>query len=84
MAGYIFMTAVQTKKIGRLLRPKMENVVSSKLLMQAANALEGMIMSGIGGLEVRILREKYGMEFKVEKEGGGERERVSLNDPPPG
>ncbi|KAH8696777.1 hypothetical protein GQ44DRAFT_719095 [Phaeosphaeriaceae sp. PMI808] len=69
VAGYIFMTAVQTKKIGRLLRPKKEDVVSSKLLMQAADTLEGMVESGMGGLEVKILREKYGMEFEVEEEG---------------
>ncbi|KAF2472334.1 uncharacterized protein BDR25DRAFT_312893 [Lindgomyces ingoldianus] len=72
VAGYIFMTAVQTEKIGGLLRPKKEYVVSSKLLMQAADILECMIESGMGGLEVRILREKYDMEFEVEKEGAGQ------------
>ena len=66
IAGYIFMTAVQTKKIGKILLPKAEDVVSSKLLVQAANTLEEMIESGMGGLELKILREQYGMELEIE------------------
>lgn len=67
IAGYIFMTAVRTKKIGTLLRPKKEDVVSSKMLMEAASVLDGMIQTGLGALEVRILTEKYGMQFEVER-----------------
>ncbi|OAG04281.1 uncharacterized protein CC84DRAFT_1206013 [Paraphaeosphaeria sporulosa] len=68
VVGYIFMTAVKTKKLGALLLPKKEDIVSSKLLMKASEALEGMIDSGAGGLEIKILREKYGMEIEVEVE----------------
>lgn len=66
--GYIFMTAVNTKKLGALLLPKKEDIVSSKLLMKASESLEGMIDSGAGGLEIKILREKYGMEIEMEVE----------------
>lgn len=72
LAGYIFMTAVATKKAGGLLRPKKEDVVSSKLLTQAAKTLESMIESGIGALEVKILQKMYGIEFEVQTgETGG-------------
>lgn len=68
VVGYIFMTAIQTKKLGALLLPKKEEIVSSKLLMKPADALEGMIDSGAGGMEINILREKYGMEIEIEVE----------------
>ncbi|KAF2279116.1 uncharacterized protein EI97DRAFT_440580 [Westerdykella ornata] len=68
VVGYIFMTAVETKRLGALLLPKREDIVSSKLLMKASEALEGMIDSGAGGLEIKILREKYGMEIEIETE----------------
>lgn len=66
LAGYIFMTAVATKSDGRLLLPKKEDVVSSKLLMQAAVTLESMMETGMGAQEVNILRDKYGMEFEIQ------------------
>lgn len=68
VVGYIFMTAVQTKKLGALLLPKKENVVSSKMLKKASEVIKTMIDSGAGGLEIKILREKYGMEIEVEVE----------------
>jgi hypothetical protein len=62
------MTAVETKRISGLLLPKMEDVVSSKLLMHAASTLDGIIDSGIGRLEVKVFQKQYRMEFEVENE----------------
>lgn len=69
MAGYIFMTAVQTKKLGKLLRPKNEDIVSSKILMQAAATLNGMIESGQGASQIKILNDRYDIEVEFEREG---------------
>ena len=66
VVGYIFMTAVQTKKVGKILLPKKEDIVSSKLLKQSADVLEVMIETDFGGLEIKILREQYKMEVEVE------------------
>jgi hypothetical protein len=66
VAGYIFMTAVGTKKLGRILLPKKEVVVSSKTLERAADTLKDMIGSGMGALEIKILREKYGIGIEIE------------------
>ena len=69
VAGYIFVTAVQTKNISKLLLPK-EDIVSSKLLIIAEATLESMIDGGMGGLEVMILQEKYGMVLEAENNDG--------------
>ena len=68
MVGYVFMTAINTKRLGALLLPKKEDIVSSKLLKKTSEAIEGMIDSGAGELEIRILRETYGMEIEMEVE----------------
>jgi hypothetical protein len=68
LAGYIFMTAVQIKKLAGILLPKKENIVSSKLLMQAAQTVEGLIENGMGGLETNVLREQYGMDIEIGRE----------------
>jgi hypothetical protein len=67
VVGYIFMAAVNTKKVAGLLLPKKEDVIISKLLMQAALTLEGMIETGMGELEIKILKEKYGIEINIER-----------------
>lgn len=66
VVGYVFMTAVSTKKLGALLLPKKKDIISSKLLKKASEAIEGMIDSGAGELEIKILRETYGMEIEIE------------------
>jgi hypothetical protein len=68
LAGYIFMTAVQTKQVAAMLLPKKEDIVSSMPLRVAAETLEGMIDSGMGALEIKILREKYGIGVEIETE----------------
>lgn len=69
VTGYVFMTATRTQKVGKLLLPKKENVVSSMLLMQAAEILKVMIQTDAGGLEVNILRDKYDLGLEAEREG---------------
>ena len=68
VVGYVFMTAVSTKKLGAPLLPKKKDIISSKLLKKASEAIEGMIDSGAGELEIKILRETYGMEIEIELE----------------
>ena len=56
VVGYIFMAATMTSKIAGVLIPRKEGVeVSSKLLMTAAETLDGMLGGGAGGTETTIL-----------------------------
>ncbi|KAF2011118.1 hypothetical protein BU24DRAFT_472274 [Aaosphaeria arxii CBS 175.79] len=66
VAGYILLTATQTKKLGTPLHPKKKDVVSSELLKQAAGTIEEMIETGRGGSEVKILLKHYGMRREFE------------------
>ena len=68
MVGYIFMTATVSKRLGSAFKEKKEDVVTSKLLVQSAAVLKGMIESGFGGVERKILEEFYGMEIEIQRE----------------
>ena len=64
VVGYIFMAATMTSKIAGVLIPRKEGVeVSSKLLMTAAETLDGMLEGGAGGIETRILEQIIGAEI---------------------
>ncbi|KAF2670732.1 hypothetical protein BT63DRAFT_423031 [Microthyrium microscopicum] len=66
VVGYVFMTASGTKQLAGILQPKKEDVVTSKMLVQTAGVFKGMIDSGIGGLEIRILDKMYNIAVEVE------------------
>lgn len=62
VVGYIFMVATQTNGVANLLLPKRPGVqVSSRLLGQAAEALEDMINSGVGEIEIKFLAQRSGI-----------------------
>ena len=62
VVGYILMVATQTNGVANLLLPRRPGVqVSSRLLGQAAEALEDMINSGVGELEIRFLAQRSGI-----------------------
>jgi len=63
--GYILMTAVETRAVAGVMAPKKRQLVSSDVLKEAGRVIEGMIDSGMGGLELKILREHYGMDMAV-------------------
>ena len=64
VVGYIFMAATMTSKIAGVLIPRREGVeVSSKLLMTAAETLDGMLGSGAGGIETKMLEQIIGAEI---------------------
>lgn len=62
VVGYIFMVATETNGIANLLLPKRPGVqVSSRLLAQAAEALEGMVDSGAGEIECKFIAQRPGV-----------------------
>ena len=64
VVGYIFMAATMTSKIAGVLIPRKEGVeVSSKLLKTAAETVDGMLGSGAGEIETRILEQVIGAEI---------------------
>ena len=63
--GYIFMTAVATNKLGQTLLPKKKDVVTSRLLVKAAEVVKEMLDSGAGAIEMRMLKEGLGIEVEV-------------------
>jgi hypothetical protein len=75
VVGYIFMAATKSNRLGNLLKPKKEDVVTSRMLMKAGETLKGMIQSGYGGLQIHLLEELFGFEIETpdlfEKGKGG-------------
>ncbi|KAF2665949.1 hypothetical protein BT63DRAFT_44738 [Microthyrium microscopicum] len=67
MIGYIFMTAIDAKKLAGFLLPKKGDVISSKLLAQAAEVFSEMIDSDIGQSEIKVLQDKYSMALEYEE-----------------
>lgn len=66
VVGYIFMTATQTSRVANLLLPRRgDGEVSSRLLATAAESIEGMIDSGAGGIEIKMLEEVFGYEVDL-------------------
>ncbi|KAI4155207.1 MAG: hypothetical protein LQ340_001140 [Diploschistes diacapsis] len=65
VVGYIFMGATRTKRLGAMLVKKKSDVVSSKLLEQAAGVMDGYLES-CGGFVARIMRELRGVEIVIE------------------
>ena len=62
VVGYIFMVATRTNGVASLLLPKRPGAqVSSRLLAQAAEALDGMIDSGAGDLEIKFIAQRTGI-----------------------
>ena len=62
VVGYIFMVATQTNGVANLLLPRRPGVqVSSRLLGQAAEALEDMINSGVGEIEIKFIGQRSGI-----------------------
>lgn len=63
VVGYIFMMATQTNEVANLLLPKRPGVqVSSGLLAQAAAALDTMIDSGAGDIEIKFIARRCGIK----------------------
>ena len=62
VVGYIFMVATETDGVANLLLPRRPGVqVSSRLLGQAAGALECMIDSGAGEIEIKFIGQRSGI-----------------------
>ena len=62
VVGYIFMIATQTNGVANLLLPRRPGVqVSSRLLGEATKALEDMIDSGVGEIEIKFLMQRPGI-----------------------
>ena len=60
--GYIFMAATQTSRVANLLLPRRAGVqVSSRLLATAATTLKGMVESGAGKIESKIIAQRLGV-----------------------
>ena len=63
VVGYTFMAATQTNRVANLLLPRRDSFqVSSRLLKTAASALEGMIESGAGEIESKLIAQRLGVE----------------------
>ncbi|KAL9607248.1 MAG: hypothetical protein Q9167_007820 [Letrouitia subvulpina] len=65
IVGYIFMTAVETKRLGKMLAPKKEDVVSNQLLIKAGEVLQEMLDCGAGRIELEMLKRGLGFEVEV-------------------
>lgn len=65
LVGYIFMTAVQTSRLGGMLAPKREDVVTSKLLVKASGVVRLMMETGAGGIEHKMLKDHLGMDVET-------------------
>jgi len=67
MIGYIFMTATNTSQVADLLLPRRgHGEVSSRLLQTAAECIEGMIDSGAGAVEIKMLEVTLGYEIRMD------------------
>ncbi|OCL05854.1 hypothetical protein AOQ84DRAFT_399341 [Glonium stellatum] len=66
VVGYIFMAATNTKTLAGLLHPKKNDEVTSKLLMKAAETVQGMLDSGVGDFCLKLMRESWGMGIEIE------------------
>lgn len=60
VVGYIFMTAVETKKLGKLFATKKTDIVTSKLFVKAAMAVKQWLDTGAGGIECLMLEKWFG------------------------
>ena len=65
VVGYIFMTAVQSTRLAGVLMPKMKDVVSSQMLFKSAEVVEKMLETGLGCLEILMLKKALGMEVEM-------------------
>ncbi|MCJ1376607.1 hypothetical protein MMC20_007850 [Loxospora ochrophaea] len=65
IVGYLFMTAVQTSKLAGVLVPKQQDVVTSRLLVQAAKVTKEKLETGGGGIEVKMLRQWLRIEVET-------------------
>lgn len=63
VVGYIFMTAVQTKKLGNMLATKKTDIVTSKLFVKAGMAVEEWLKTGAGSIECMMLEKWFGWEI---------------------
>ena len=62
VVGYIFMVATPTNGVANLFLPRRPGVqVSSRLLGQAAEALEDMVNSGVGEIEIKFIGQRSGI-----------------------
>lgn len=68
IADYIFQAAMKTNTAGQMLQGSNQDglVVQPKALMLAAATLESMIDTGMAVLEIKILRDKYGIGIEIE------------------
>lgn len=74
VVGYIFMTAVATKKLENTLAPKREDVVSGQLLVKGGEVLEDILDSGAGRTEMEMLKTGLGLDIEVVDIFAGQRE----------
>ncbi|KAF7502110.1 hypothetical protein GJ744_007108 [Endocarpon pusillum] len=65
VVGYIFMAAVRTTKLAGVLVPKKKDVVTSRLLVKAAEAVREMLESGAGRIELMKLKGYFGYEIEM-------------------
>ena len=67
VVGYILMAATATSQLAGVLIPRRSEIeVSSRLLMSAAEAVDGMLQSGIGALEIKVLKQFLNVELEFE------------------
>ena len=65
VVGYIFMAAVSTKRLGGVLMPKKQDMVTSKLLTKAGEVLEAWLEKGNGTVGCMMLEQWLGMEVEI-------------------
>jgi hypothetical protein len=64
IVGYIFATATNTKHLADFMKIKKTDEVTSRVMLDAASELEGMLAAGAGDMVGTILREKLGVPFE--------------------
>ncbi|KAF2733386.1 hypothetical protein EJ04DRAFT_513260 [Polyplosphaeria fusca] len=69
IVGYIFMTATSTARFGGILKAKKKTaVVTSRLLTDAAEVVEGMIDAGAGKIVGTAMDRDFGVKYEVQEE----------------
>ncbi|TLD38177.1 hypothetical protein E2P81_ATG03852 [Venturia nashicola] len=69
VVGYIFMAAVkQEAAVPGFLKKKRVDFVSNELLKRAADVLEGMLVSGAGGMVLKCMKDFMGVDAEIRYE----------------
>lgn len=68
VVGYILMTATNTQRLGELMKVKKTDEVTSKVMMDAAEALQCMLDTDAGKMVMIILNRVFGVEIQIEEE----------------